>query len=180
METKFFFCKHCGNVVVNVVDSGVVPVCCGEEMVELIPNTTDGLVEKHLPVIERVDDCTVRVKVGSAPHPMLEKHYISFIYVETENGGQLRYLELDRMPEVEICSCKDKITAIYCYCNIHGLWRATVPADFCKSDKCCGDGYDAKSGSCGTEKSSCSTDKGKMETEKARKFFGGCCTVRCR
>lgn len=164
METKFFFCRRCGNVIVKLVDSGVVPVCCGEEMIELIPNTTDGMVEKHLPVIERVDDCTVRVKVGSEPHPMHKEHYISFVYVETEKGGQLRYLDLDKMPEAEICTCKDKITAVYCYCNLHGLWRATVPADFCKSDKCCGSGQDSKSGGC--------------RTDEAGKHSGECCSVR--
>lgn len=164
METKFFFCRRCGNVIVKLVDSGVVPVCCGEEMIELIPNTTDGMVEKHLPVIERVDDCTVRVKVGSEPHPMHKEHYISFVYVETEKGGQLRYLDLDKMPEAEICTCKDKITAVYCYCNLHGLWRASVPADFCKSDKCCGSGQDSKSGGC--------------RTDEAGKRSGGCCSVR--
>lgn len=164
METKFFFCRRCGNVIVKLVDSGVVPVCCGEEMIELIPNTTDGMVEKHLPVIERVDDCTVRVKVGSEPHPMHKEHYISFVYVETEKGGQLRYLDLDKMPEAEICTCKDKITAVYCYCNLHGLWRASVPADFCKSDKCCGSGQDSKSGEC--------------RTDEAGKRSGGCCSVR--
>jgi len=31
--------------------------------------------EKHVPVIERKDEA-VRVKVGSTPHPMEEKHYI--------------------------------------------------------------------------------------------------------
>lgn len=164
METKFFFCRRCGNVIVKLVDSGVVPVCCGEEMIELIPNTTDGMVEKHLPVIERVDDCTVRVKVGSEPHPMHKEHYISFVYVETEKGGQLRYLDLDKMPEAEICTCKDKITAVYCYCNLHGLWRASVPSDFCKSDKCCGSGQDSKSGGC--------------RTDEAGKRSGGCCSVR--
>ena len=164
METKFFFCRRCGNVIVKLVDSGVVPVCCGEEMIELIPNTTDGMVEKHLPVIERVDDCTVRVKVGSEPHPMHKEHYISFVYVETERGGQLRYLDLDKMPEAEICTCKDKITAVYCYCNLHGLWRASVPADFCKSDKCCGSGQDSKSGGC--------------RTDEAGKRSGECCSVR--
>lgn len=164
METKFFFCRRCGNVIVKLVDSGVVPVCCGEEMIELIPNTTDGMVEKHLPVIERVDDCTVRVKVGSEPHPMHKEHYISFVYVETEKGGQLRYLDLDKMPEAEICTCKDKITAVYCYCNLHGLWRASVPADFCKSDKCCGSGQDSKSGGC--------------RTDEAGKRSGECCSVR--
>ena len=144
METKFFYCKHCGNVVVKFVDSGVVPVCCGEPMTELAPNTTDGVLEKHLPVIERVDDCTIRVKVGSAPHPMLKEHHIRFVYVETEHGGTLRYLDVDGAPEAEVCVCKDKVKNVYAYCNLHGLWKIDVKAESygaaCgaeKKKKCC-------------------------------------------
>ena len=142
METKFFFCKHCGNVVVKFVDGGVVPVCCGETMTELTPNTTDGIVEKHLPVIERVDDCTVRVKVGSAPHPMLKEHHILFIYVETEHGGMLRYLDVDGNPECEFCACKDKIRNVYAYCNLHGLWKLDLKDGF--KDEACAVGENKK------------------------------------
>lgn len=137
MATKFFYCKRCGNVVVKVIDSGVVPVCCGEEMIELTPNTIDGMGEKPLPVIERVDDCTVRVKVGSVPHPMLQEHHICFIYVETEHGGCLRYLKPGKAAVADFCCCKDKIKAVYEYCNIHGLWKMEVTEDFCKDDGCC-------------------------------------------
>ena len=38
MATKFFKCRHCGNVIHKVVDSKVMVVCCGEVMEELIPN----------------------------------------------------------------------------------------------------------------------------------------------
>ena len=30
MATKFYKCRHCGNVVEKVVDSGIKVVCCGE------------------------------------------------------------------------------------------------------------------------------------------------------
>ncbi len=33
-----------------IEDSGVTPVCCGEEMEELLPGMTDGAKEKHIPV----------------------------------------------------------------------------------------------------------------------------------
>lgn len=141
MTKRFFFCKRCGNVVVKIVDSGVIPVCCGEEMIELTPNITDGAGEKHLPVIEHIDKCNFRVKVGSEPHPMTKEHHIVFIYVETENGGQLRYLDPEGKPEAEFCLCKDKPVAIYEYCNIHGLWKTDLKdmdkgGCCCKKDKC--------------------------------------------
>ena len=50
MEQKFYICKHCGNIIAKVKDVGVPVVCCGEPMSEIIPNTTDAAVEKHLPV----------------------------------------------------------------------------------------------------------------------------------
>ena len=126
MATKFFLCTTCGNVVVKVVNSGVKLVCCGKEMMELIPGTSDGAMEKHVPVLERVDDCTVKVKVGSLPHPMTKGHHIAFIYLETENGGQIKYLDPEGAAEACFCICKDKPVAVYEYCNIHGLWKADV------------------------------------------------------
>ena len=51
MEMKLYRCAHCGNIVFKVVDKGVPVVCCGEPMQELVPNTTDGALEKHVPVV---------------------------------------------------------------------------------------------------------------------------------
>ena len=56
MATKFYRCRHCGNVIMKVVDSKVPVVCCGEQMQELIPNTVDASGEKHVPVVTRQDD----------------------------------------------------------------------------------------------------------------------------
>ncbi len=36
---RFYVCKHCGNMIGMIVDTGVNPNCCGESMVELVPNT---------------------------------------------------------------------------------------------------------------------------------------------
>ena len=140
MATRFFLCTTCGNVVVKFVDSEVKLVCCGKEMTELIPSTVDGLSEKHLPVVERVDDCTVRVKVGSLPHPMTPEHHIAFIYLETENGGQIQYLDPAGPAEALFCGCKDKPVAVYEYCNLHGLWKTEVDCKAFekKSSRCCG------------------------------------------
>lgn len=113
METKFYFCPICGNLILKVNDSGVTPHCCGQAMTELIPNTSDGAGEKHVPVIKMVDDKTLRVEIGAQPHPMTAAHHIEFICVETPAGIQLRRLDQDK-PAV----------AAYAYCNLHGLWKA--------------------------------------------------------
>ena len=124
METKFYKCRHCGNMIVKLVDSTVPVVCCGEPMEELVPNTVDAAGEKHKPVVTKVDDCRIRVQVGSVAHPMLPEHHIAFIYVATEHGGRL--VNLTDRPEAEVCVCGDKPVAVYEYCNLHGLWMTAM------------------------------------------------------
>ena len=124
MATKFYKCNHCGNVIEKVVDSKVPVVCCGEKMEELVPNTVDASGEKHVPVVTRLDDCRIKVEVGSVAHPMTPEHHISFIYVETENGG-IR-VNLKDKPEAVVCVCSEKPIAVYEYCNLHGLWKTEL------------------------------------------------------
>ena len=107
MATKFYKCNHCGNVVIKVVDSNVPVVCCGEEMSELIPNTVDASGEKHVPVVTRIDEKTIKVNVGSVAHPMLEEHHIAFVYVETENGGIM--VNLKDKPEAIVYVGEEKV-----------------------------------------------------------------------
>jgi len=40
-EVKFFICKHCGNIVYLVNESGAPLTCCGDVMTQLVANTTD-------------------------------------------------------------------------------------------------------------------------------------------
>lgn len=124
MAVKFYKCRHCSNVIMKAVDSGVPVVCCGENMQELIPNTVDASGEKHVPVVTRLNDCRIKVEVGSIAHPMLPEHHIAFIYVENENGG-IR-VDLTDKPETEICTCSGKPVAVYEYCNLHGLWKTEL------------------------------------------------------
>lgn len=143
MKTKFFKCSHCGNVVVKFVDSGVVPFCCGEPMQELTPQTSDGAFEKHLPVVitsesdemratgqshlePQVSCSELKVKVGSVEHPMTPEHHIAFIFLETEEGGQLVQLTPEAKAEATFCVCKCRPMAVYEYCNLHGLWKTVL------------------------------------------------------
>ena len=121
---KFYKCSHCGNVIGKVVDSGVPVVCCGQKMEELVANTVDASQEKHVPVVTRIDDCTIKVEVGSVAHPMLPEHHIAFIYVETEDGG-IR-VNLTDKPEAQICVCNSKPVAVYEYFNLHVLWKTEL------------------------------------------------------
>jgi superoxide reductase len=125
-EPKFYVCKHCGNMVNMLHDSGVKMICCGDEMTELVANTTDAAVEKHVPVITVKDDI-VTVTVGSVPHPMTPEHKIVWIYLQTEKGEQLNCVDTQDVAETTFkLTDGDKIIAAYEYCNLHGLWKATV------------------------------------------------------
>lgn len=124
MELKFYICNHCGNIIAKVRDSGVPVVCCGEKMSELIPGTSDGAVEKHVPVY-KTEGCKVTVTVGAVEHPMTEAHYIQWIAVQTKFGNQRKALKPGDKPEVCFALCEgDAVEAVYAYCNLHGLWKA--------------------------------------------------------
>lgn len=126
MEERFYFCDSCGNFMIAAIASGVIPHCCGDEMTLLKANTTDGAKEKHVPVVEYTSDHSIKVKIGSEPHPMTPAHSIRFICLETTVGGVIRYLNEDQAPEVCI-RFNGKPIAVYAYCNLHGLWRVDVP-----------------------------------------------------
>ena len=126
MATHFFLCTTCGNVIVKFVDGGPVPLCCGHQMVELQPNTVDGVSEKHLPVLRQLDECTVEVSVGSTPHPMEQRHHICFICLETAHGIHVRWLNPEHPAVATFCIGNEKPVAVYAYCNIHGLWKTKL------------------------------------------------------
>lgn len=121
MENKFYICKHCGNIIGMVNNAGVPIICCGEPMEELIPNSVDASQEKHVPVVT-VDGDVITVDIGSAAHPMLPEHYIEWVYVLTENGGQRKALKPGQEPKAVFALKDDKAIAVYAYCNLHGLW----------------------------------------------------------
>lgn len=121
MENKFYICKHCGNIIGMVNNAGVPIVCCGEPMEELIPNSVDASQEKHVPVVT-VNGDVITVDIGSAAHPMLPEHYIEWVYVLTENGGQRKALKHGQEPKAVFVLKDDKALAVYAYCNLHGLW----------------------------------------------------------
>lgn len=118
---KFYRCNHCGKVIVQVVSKDVPTICCGEAMEELTVNTVEGAGEKHKPVITR-DNNKITVTVGSVLHPMMEKHYIEFVVLETEKGFRVAYLQPGDEPKVDFLE-DEKVIAVYDYCNLHGLWK---------------------------------------------------------
>lgn len=121
MELKLYRCAHCGNIAFKLVDSGVPMICCGEPMQELVPNVTDGAVEKHVPQITR-DGGHVKVQVGSTIHPMLDEHYIQIIAAVSGSKVTFQFPKPGEEP-ILVAGGKDPVTA-YEYCNLHGFWKA--------------------------------------------------------
>ena len=124
MEQQFYKCRKCGQIVAMVKKTGSPLVCCGEEMVLMKANTTDGAKEKHVPVY-KVDGNMVRVVIGETAHPMQENHYIEWISLQTSLGNQRKVLKPGDAPEAAFVMMEgEEIQAVYAYCNLHGLWKA--------------------------------------------------------
>jgi superoxide reductase len=118
---QIYKCNVCGNIV-EVVHTGVGQlVCCGQPMELLTEKTVDIGLEKHVPVIRKVGN-KVRVKVGSVPHPMEEKHYIEWIEIVANGKTCRKFLKPGEKPEAEFETTAERIEARE-YCNIHGLWK---------------------------------------------------------
>ena len=120
---KFYKCEICGKIVAMVKETPVDTMCCGQPMRELVPGTTDGATEKHVPVYT-LEGNMVKVKVGSVEHPMTDAHHIEWIAIETENGNQRKELKPGDKPEATFALVpRDKVKSVYEYCNLHGLWK---------------------------------------------------------
>lgn len=119
---QIYKCDTCGNIVEVLHGGDGDLVCCGEEMKLFEEKTADEGKEKHVPVIEPSGDA-VKVKVGSNPHPMEEKHYIE--WVEITDGGTVckQFLKPGDDPEAVFKAAGTGVTARE-YCNVHGLWKS--------------------------------------------------------
>jgi len=84
-------------------------------------NTVDASREKHLPVIEKIEG-GYRVKVGSIPHPMEDKHYIEWVELIADGKAYREFLRPGQSPEAIFRIEASEVSARE-YCNLHGLWR---------------------------------------------------------
>jgi len=119
---QIYKCEICGNIVEVVHASGGILVCCGQPMTLKTENTQDAAVEKHVPVIEKIEG-GIRVLVGAVEHPMTVDHHIEFIEVHTENKVYRKYLKPGEKPVAEF-KLEEEVLFVREYCNLHGLWKA--------------------------------------------------------
>ncbi len=121
-QLDIFKCMKCGNVV-EVLHGGCDHMtCCGEPMKHMKEGATDGALEKHVPVIEKVPG-GYKVTVGSVAHPMTEEHYIPWIELIADGQSLTAFLKPGDKPEAVFKTDAAKVTARE-YCNLHGVWKA--------------------------------------------------------
>jgi superoxide reductase len=118
---QIYKCEACGNIVEVMHGGDGELVCCGEPMKLFVENTVDAAKEKHVPVVEEVAE-GVKVKVGSVPHPMEEKHYIEWVEVIVDGKAYREFLKPGDAPEA-VFDIKAKGVIAREYCNLHGLWK---------------------------------------------------------
>jgi len=120
---QIYKCNICGNIV-EVLHAGVGQlVCCGQPMELLKEKTEDVGLEKHVPVIEKSNG-KFKVKVGSVPHPMEDKHWIEWIELVADGKVYRKFLNPGDIPEADFEIEAENITARE-YCNLHGLWKTS-------------------------------------------------------
>jgi superoxide reductase len=118
---QIYKCEVCGNIVEMVHEGAGELVCCNETMKRFVENTVDAAKEKHVPVKEKIAG-GLKVKVGSVPHPMEEKHWIEWVEIISGGKAYRQFLKPGDAPEA-VFPVEGDFTARE-YCNLHGLWKS--------------------------------------------------------
>ena len=121
MKREIYLCSECG-ITLETLSDGTQTNCCGKEMELLVENTKEASLEKHIPVVEKIDG-GYKVTVGSIPHPMEEAHYIQWIELNEADKAQIKFMKPGQEPVAEFKTDAVEVTARE-YCNLHGLWKS--------------------------------------------------------
>jgi superoxide reductase len=119
---EVYKCELCGNMVEVLHGGQGTLVCCGQDMTLLKENTVDAAVEKHVPVVEKIDG-GYKVSVGSVAHPMEEEHFIEWIELIAGDTAYRQFLSPGSAPEAVFKVDANEVTARE-FCNLHGLWKS--------------------------------------------------------
>ncbi|MBN2689762.1 MAG: desulfoferrodoxin [Gammaproteobacteria bacterium] len=115
-------CSVCGNIVQLIHVGGGNLSCCEKAMQKLEEQTADSSTEKHVPIINKVEN-GYEVVVGSTLHPMTEEHHIEWIELIADGKSYRQYLKPGDQPKAFFQLEKAEKLIAREYCNIHGLWR---------------------------------------------------------
>jgi superoxide reductase len=118
---QVYKCEMCGHIVEVIHAGGGTLTCCNQPMTLLAENTTDAAQEKHVPVVEKVDN-GYKVTVGSVAHPMQDDHLIEWIELLADGKAYRKFLKPGDAPEATFCVEATEVSARE-LCNLHGLWK---------------------------------------------------------
>lgn len=122
---NIYYCKHCKRICYTYPKDSTL-VCCGDPMTLLQAKTKDVGNEKHLPVVSKVSDDQILVKVGSIPHPMQEDHWIQWLFIEQGDRYQIKTFNPGEEPKATFVVKPNEKIKVYEFCNLHGLWMTEV------------------------------------------------------
>ena len=125
MHSKFLICESCNQLIHQFGDENKQFTCCGNPMKEIMPNTVEASVEKHVPVAE-VQGNKLTVRIGVTDHPQTPEHYISWIYVKCGNRTQGIALTYKDNPIAEFYGDWSGKVEVQAYCKLHGIWLSTI------------------------------------------------------
>ncbi len=120
-KRSIYYCADCG-ITLEALTDGKEAKCCGKEMEQLVENIKEASLEKHIPIIEKLDG-GYKVTVGSVLHPMEEAHYIQWIELNEGDKAQIKFMSPGQEPIAEFKSDADQVSARE-HCNLHGLWKS--------------------------------------------------------
>ena len=112
---RFYVCPICGNMIQSTGEA--VISCCGIVLPALEAEDAD---ETHSAVAVRVEDeyCVTVL------HEMSKTHYISFLAAVRDDGAEFVKLYPEGAAEARFKIRGTK--SVFCYCNLHGLFRLSV------------------------------------------------------
>jgi len=155
-DTIFYRCEKCGNMVALIKAGGGTLTCCGQAMTKLQPNSTDAAIEKHVPVLTNeggkikvavgsvAHPMTAEHYIEWIAFITANKVEITYLKPGMEPKAEIANYTGDSeviftgendeiVPNCEGSPCnfvnRDKISkevTVYAYCNLHGLWKASL------------------------------------------------------
>ncbi len=123
MNTEYIIkkCPVCGSLIKVLKGKSDSLTCCGELMLDCVPNTVDAAVEKHKPEIV-INGDKINVTVN---HVMEIDHYIEWIAMfVSDKQEKVVYLHPGDVAKTSFCYIPG--SKVYAYCNKHDLWMTEV------------------------------------------------------
>ncbi len=122
-KLEVYKCDVCGNIVeLFHVGKGTL-VCCGKPMVLQSENTVDAAIEKHKPIINKLND-GYEVIVGSTLHPMTKEHYIEWVELIVGDTVYTKFFSPTDEPKATFKVSHSEDIVARAYCNLHGHWKS--------------------------------------------------------